>query len=180
MNLNFAMKFFGILYILCFFEQDSYAMDNFLKNFLCCSCGDFETNSEEECLYKIEDKEVYNIEDNFDNVPPEIYNNIYSKITKIRYALKLSMTCKEFAKRCPIFWDKFLEDHGLKKWNFDVPAIKVVYATILFKKGKKEKAAELGLPEAISALATRASKNSINYSFIHPRYNGYSRYPAMK
>lgn len=104
-----------------------------------------------------------NIIRGFKQLPLELYGVIAHEINALD-SVHLSMVSKALRKQSIEFWEMYIKNTALEKWDSSISAIKVAYANQLFAKGKLEKAAKLGFPKAVAILRYREKQKVDVYS----------------
>lgn len=110
-------------------------------------------NTPRNILLDINDNSPSNLQkSNIESLPTEIFQEICYTLSPhdIIHLSSASKTLKEQINEK--FWETYLNIHNLKKWDNSTPIIKVAFAYSLFKKGKIQKAAQLGFPRAITII----------------------------
>lgn len=106
-----------------------------------------------------------------ENIDQDTFNIINDKIN-LTDTIYLSMVSKTLNKRFnDKYWKNYIKVNSLKKWSPLIPAIKVAYAYYSFQQGEVEKAAQLGLPEAVNSLKRKKEESPPRKKYIPFEYS---------
>ena len=165
----------------CHFGKNSVVLLIFLASIKAYSCDFFiefclnicsepksisDNDIEQELLCEFTDSNIFEnlfYESDFGQVPKEIFEAISGNIDRFQDAVNLSRVSKKYRLRSIEFWENFLKENMLIKWNSHIPAIKIAYAYKLFEDNNIYLAAKLGLPQAISLRKAIEKRSERNY-----------------
>lgn len=151
-------------------ENADYDGPSFSRFFLPCfsfCCGESVNLYDEEQEFLIKEKKNSKLNgtstiSGFEQIPLELYGVIIGGLNELD-SVHLSMTSKALRKRSAEFWEMYIRNAALEKWDPSILAIKVAYANQFLEEGKLEKAAKLGLPKAVSKLKYKAKQKNSAY-----------------
>lgn len=165
----FITSYFLFLYVI--FNHQSFAMwdeeKSFIPSFIqkCYGwCGNKNKPDEEERQAFIAKDASYKssnpiTKSQIENIDQDVFNIIDDKINPTD-KIYLSMTSKTLNKKFnDKYWENYIKVNGLKKWGALIPAVKIAYAYYSFQQGEVEKAAQLGLPEAVNSLKRKKEES---------------------